>query len=77
MSRLFPILKLENNKLNLNLFRVFIDPLFRLLCSIYEFINDTAKKKISLLYRKIFKRFMRLPYRTPNKIISTLIGDFH
>ena len=31
------------------------------------------KKKIELFYCKLFKRFMWLPFRTPNKILGTII----
>jgi hypothetical protein len=39
MQKLFPLLKIENGKLNINLFKMFIDPLFRLVGAFFGYLD--------------------------------------
>ena len=46
-----------------------------MLAGLYPLVNEKNKKKIQIVFKRIFKSFMRLPLRTPNKIIRVFIGN--
>jgi hypothetical protein len=61
-------------KLSINLLRIFVDPLFKLIGCLYVEANLTAKLDICKEYIKIFKNFLNFPIKTLNKIINSIIG---
>jgi hypothetical protein len=63
-------------KLNINLYRVFIMPLYRLAFTMERIKNKSANFNILELHiKKTFKRFLSLPRSTPNKVIYRLLGN--
>ena len=43
--------------------------------SLWDFVGKTAKKMITISYRKSFKKFMMMPPSVPNSVIDLLIGN--
>ncbi len=64
----------NNLRLNVNLFRIFIMPLFRMALLNYHSALKTQKNSADKLLRMPFKRFTNLPKSTPNKLIRNMIG---
>ena len=62
-------------KFNVNMFKLMVAPQYRLLASLWDFIGKTAKKMITISYRKSFKKFMMMPPSVPNSVIDLLIGN--
>lgn len=56
------MIRIRNNlKLNINLFKVFISPLFRLLGDLYAGLKEFDRKKVSGLFKRLFKTFCMFP----------------
>jgi hypothetical protein len=51
---------------NSNLFRLYIQPHFRLLAQLFEFVNNKERKMIINLYKTYWKKMTCLPRSTPN-----------
>jgi hypothetical protein len=66
---LYPLLKRRDLRLNLNLFKVFIEPLYRMSCSLYATMCETRKKELIVKYRKDIKSMALLPKSVANEVI--------
>lgn len=56
----------NNLKLNINLYKLFVMPLFRMNLINYHYAKKTDRNTASKLMRKTFKSFTNLPFNTPN-----------
>lgn len=61
-------------KLNSSLFKTLILPLYRLALSLVKFLPTTQIVFLEQQIRKYFRKFNRMPRRTPNVFIHAIIG---
>ena len=73
--QLKPIILRENFRLNSNLFRTMVMPLFRMGFILFEHLQDSQKNKFEIAIRKAFKKMNMLPQSTPTTIIYKIIGN--
>lgn len=73
--QLRPILLRGHFKLNLNLFKVFAMPQYRMLLILSRFVRASDVTKAALMMRKHFKEWNLLPRSTSTAVIETLLGN--
>jgi hypothetical protein len=73
--RLTPIRLRNNGKLNLNLFKTLISPLYRLAIPAIPLLNNNANQLFFSHFRKNFKRFMNLPRNCSNRMVDLLTNS--
>lgn len=73
---LTPIRRIDDLKFNINLFKVFCSPSYRLGQVEYYFAKTQDKKKLTQHIKANIKRFCNLPFNTPNQTLKLLVGDF-
>jgi hypothetical protein len=66
---------IKDTRLNINLFKTFCLPQFRLGFYNSIFSSKCDREKYCLAIKKILKKFCLLPLTTPNRIIEKMIGD--
>lgn len=66
---------LDNLKLNVNLFKIFVVPQYRLATAIYKQASNEARKSLLLSLRVWLKRFCMIPINTSNKVLCSLAGN--
>jgi hypothetical protein len=74
-NRLTPVRLKRDTKLYLNLFRVFILPLYRLAANNYSKCDLRDKQLTTKHLGKSFKRFMAWPANTSGRMINLVLGD--
>jgi hypothetical protein len=72
--KLRPILLRGHLKLNVNLFKVFVLPQYRLMSILSRFIQPREILQVEKSLRKRFKVWNSLPQSTPTYLIEMLIG---
>ena len=75
MNRLYPRRNVDNMRLNANMFKAFLVPLYRLCLAEYQMGNQTERKQILQQIKVKFKLFANLPINTPNHTVRMIIGD--
>jgi hypothetical protein len=73
--KLTGIRRMDNLKMNINLFKIFILPLYRLAFTLYARQNETIRAKVEAHMRVLLKRFARIPINTANHTLVLLAGD--
>ena len=72
----FGVLRHRNNmKLNINLFEIFIKPLFRLGYTLYKMAATKAKEQFLKFMRVKWKIFVGIPLTTANRVMNKMFGD--
>jgi hypothetical protein len=66
--------KIGNLKLNINLFRVLIMPLYRLASACFHRLSEVTKAKAEVKIRVQFKLFCNLPVNLSDVIFRKLFG---
>lgn len=72
--RLTGLRKRNKLKLNINLFRVLIMPLYRLSATTFHRLNDTSKRKAEVQIKVQFKVFCNLPINMSDENFGLLFG---
>lgn len=67
--KLLPFMLQINIKFNNNLYEVFIEPHYRLMETLYQFMSNKEKETLEIHRRTRWKRFVMVPIGTPNKIV--------
>jgi len=67
--KLTPLRLVKDLKLNLNMFKVFCAPLYRLAFNNLEYLSKAQINKFLLHFRKNLKKFALLPSNTPNLLL--------
>jgi hypothetical protein len=73
--RLTPIRLIGNTKLNLNLFKVFILPLYRLAFNNYGTADTKEQVTFEKDVRRSYKKFMTWPINTSDAVVNSTLGD--
>lgn len=75
IHRLTPLRHRKHTKLNINLFKIFVLPMYRLALSIFD--NQSPLERLAFVrdIRKNLKRFLALPRNTSNDLVDQLLGD--
>lgn len=73
--KLYGLRLLDNLKLNINLFKVFLMPLYRLAFATYAEANAEVRKSLITHMEVRLKVFCRIPVNTANKVLFELAGD--
>jgi hypothetical protein len=74
-NQLTCIRKANNLKLNINLYKVCILPLYRLSFTYYGKITEKQKNKLIMDIRRTFKKFLCFPRNVSNQLINRLFGS--
>ncbi len=72
--RLTPFRKVRDMKFNSNAFTIYIKPYFKLLHTVYHNSKTAQKRKVEIMYNKLWKMYCSLPRSTPNRILHAIIG---
>ena len=73
--KLTGIRRMDNLKLNINLFKVFILPLYRLAYMLYARQDAVTRAKVEAHMRVLLKKFARIPINTANHTLVMIAGD--
>lgn len=73
--RLTPFRKVGDIKFNSNAFDMYVKPGFKLIHTVYHNSNKSQRKKVELLYNKLWKQFCSQPRSTPNRIVHAIVGE--
>jgi hypothetical protein len=73
--RLYGIRKIDDLRLNTNMFRTFVMPSYRLAFTLYARLNATERAKIEAHMRVWCKKFIRIPINTASHTFSLIVGD--
>ncbi len=73
--QLLPVLLRGHFKLNVNLFKVFAMPQYRLLLVLSQFAGSADMERAELALRRHFKAWNMLPQSTSTTFIQSLIGN--
>ena len=69
--------KKNNLRFNSNLFKIFIQPLYRLAKKLYMKSNKQEKQAFNTHRRVKFKLFTCLPLKCPNRIVYEFINNYN
>jgi hypothetical protein len=75
MHRLYGLLKLDNLRLNINLFEIFVLPQYRLALTLYARQSPTAMARTEAHMRVWCKKFARIPINTAGHTFELIAGD--
>lgn len=68
-ARMYPLLKKNDMRLNLNLFKVYIEPHYRMTSSLYATMCEGRKKELIKNYRKHVKSWCLIPKSVSNHVL--------
>jgi hypothetical protein len=66
---------LKNAKLNNNLYKIIIMPLYRLAFSLFNKLKPPEQQQLILSIKRTYKLFMCFPINTSDKILNSLLGN--
>jgi hypothetical protein len=73
--RLYGLRTLDNLRLNINLFTIFVMPHYRLALTLYTWQSETAATKLDTHMRVWYKKFVRIPINTAGRTFELIAGD--
>ena len=74
-SRLAALRIRNHANLNINLYKVFIEPLFNQGLVLFVNSNKTSKRNFETFRKVAFKKIITVPRSTPDLIVNKLLGD--
>lgn len=74
MRMLTPLRVKNYLRLNINLFSVYVKPNITLLAGSMATCSKSEKDKVIKTSKQLFKDWIQIPRRTPNKIIEVIIS---
>lgn len=73
--RLYGLRLKDDTRINMNFFRVFIMPSYRMAFTAYGHLNERDKEKLEVHMRVWIKKFIRVPINTANHTFRLIAGD--
>jgi hypothetical protein len=73
--RLYGIRRIDDLRMNMNMFRTFVMPSYRLAFTLYARLNAAERAKIEAHMRVWCKKFIRVPINTASHTFSLIVGD--
>jgi hypothetical protein len=65
----------DDTRINMNLFRVFLMPSYRMAYTAYDRLSERDKEKLKVHMRVWIKKFIRVPINTANHTLEIITGD--